>query len=171
MTVDTAEMNGTINHEMNGTISHEVKPVEVLDYDVLIIGAGISGINMAYRIQTNFPSKSYIIIEQRTDMGGTWDLMRYPGIRSDSDLHTFGFAWRAWAEKIPIAEGAKIVKYLKECSAETGIDKKILYRHKVKESRWQSREQKWNLTVEATGEDGEVTKKQFRGQFMVLGTG
>jgi cation diffusion facilitator CzcD-associated flavoprotein CzcO len=157
--------------EMNGSISHESKPVEVLDYDIIILGAGISGINMAYRVQTNFPGRTYTILERRQAMGGTWDLMKYPGIRSDSDLHTFGFAWRPWAEKIPIAEGGKIVKYLKECSAENGIDKKILYRHKVKESKWQSREQKWTLTVEVTDDNEEITTKQFRGQFIVLGTG
>jgi cation diffusion facilitator CzcD-associated flavoprotein CzcO len=163
MTADTPEMNGTI--------SLEVKPIEVVDYDVVIIGAGISGINMAYRVQTNFPDRKYVILEARKAMGGTWDLMKYPGIRSDSDLHTFGFAWKPWTEKVPIAEGAKIVNYLKQCSAEYGIDKKIEYRHKVKECRWQSREQRWTLSVEATGEDEVVTKKLFRGQFIVLGTG
>lgn len=168
---DDSKMNGTMNGTANGTIAKVEKPAEFLDYDVIIVGAGISGINMAYRIQQHFPKYKYVIIEARSAMGGTWDLMKYPGIRSDSDLHTFGFAWRAWEEKIPIAEGHKIVRYLKESSAEYGIDKHILYHHKMKAAHWYSREQSWNLTVEATGTDGEITKKLFRAPFMVLGTG
>ncbi|KAF2431330.1 FAD/NAD(P)-binding domain-containing protein [Tothia fuscella] len=164
---DTSPINGSVN----GTISKMEKPAEIHDVDVIIIGAGISGVNMSYRIQQHFPSKKYVVLEQRAAMGGTWDLMRYPGIRSDSDLHTFGFSWEPWAEKIPIAEGGKIVKYLKQCSEKYGIDKHILYNHKVKEANWQSREQNWTLTVEALGDNGEVTLKKFRGMFMVLGTG
>lgn len=147
------------------------KPVEVIDYDMVIVGAGISGINMAYRFQEHFRKGTYIILEARKAMGGTWDLMKYPGIRSDSDLHSFGFEWKPWSEENPIAEGGKIVRYLKEAAAESGIDKKIQYQHKVKKTNWISREQKWTLEVEATGEDGEKTKKLFRGRFMVLGTG
>jgi cation diffusion facilitator CzcD-associated flavoprotein CzcO len=155
---------------MNGS-AVESKSPEVSDYDIVIVGAGISGINMAYRFQENFPKRTYIILEARNAMGGTWDLMKYPGIRSDSDLHSFGFEWKPWSEENPIAEGAKIVRYLKEAAAENGIDKRILYRHKLKRSSWLSREQKWTLEVEATSEDGEVSKKLFRGKFMVLGTG
>lgn len=149
----------------------ESKPVEVSDYDMVIVGAGISGINMAYRFQEHFRKGTYIILEARNAMGGTWDLMKYPGIRSDSDLHSFGFEWKPWSEENPIAEGGKIVRYLEEAAAENGIDKKIHYQHKVKKTNWSSREQKWTLEVEATGEDGETTKKLFRGKFMVLGTG
>src|ERR1700750_1842929 len=97
--------------------------------------------------------------------------MRYPGIRSDSDLHTFGFSWRPWMYSNPIAEGPLIVKYMKECAAETGIDQHIRYRHKLLSARWLSREQAWTLTVEVTNDDGSKTQKYFRGKFMVLGTG
>jgi cation diffusion facilitator CzcD-associated flavoprotein CzcO len=155
---------------MNGA-AVESKPTQVNDYDMVIVGAGISGINMAYRFQEHFRKGTYIILEARKAMGGTWDLMKYPGIRSDSDLHSFGFEWKPWSEENPIAEGGKIVRYLKEAAAENGIDKKIHYQHKVKKTNWISREQKWTLEVEATGEDGEITKKLFRGRFMVLGTG
>jgi cation diffusion facilitator CzcD-associated flavoprotein CzcO len=168
---DAPKMNGAANGTANGTIAKLEKPKEIHDFDVIIVGAGISGINMAYRIQQHFPKFSYAIIEARAAMGGTWDLMKYPGIRSDSDLHTFGFAWRVWQEKVPIAEGHKIVRYLKESSAEYGIDKHIRYKHKMKEAHWLSREQLWNLTVEVTGPDGEVDKQLFRSSFMVLGTG
>ena len=97
--------------------------------------------------------------------------MRYPGIRSDSDLHSFGFAWRPWEEKVPIAEGYKIIKYMKESAAMYGIDKKILYRHRMVDVFWLSREQAWTLTIEVTNADGEKEIKYFRGKFLVLGTG
>jgi cation diffusion facilitator CzcD-associated flavoprotein CzcO len=151
--------------------TRDVDTRSVQDVDFLIVGAGISGINMSYRFQQHFPSKSYLVLEQRETMGGTWDLMRYPGIRSDSDLHTFGFAWRPWEEKEPIAEGYKILKYMNESAALYGIDKKILYRHRVLEANWSSREQAWTLVVEATEEDGSATKKHFRAPFLVMGTG
>lgn len=160
-----------INYGTMNDSTVDSKPVEVSDYDMVIVGAGISGINMAYRFQEHFKNGTYIILEARKAMGGTWDLMKYPGIRSDSDLHSFGFEWKPWSEEIPIAEGYKIVRYLKEAAAENGIDKKIRYRHKVKKTSWLSREQKWTLEVEATGEGGEITKKLFCGRFMVLGTG
>lgn len=147
-------------------------PIEIHDFDMLIIGAGISGINMAYRYQESFPKRRYVVLEQRENMGGTWDLMRYPGIRSDSDLYTFGFAWRPWPEKIPIAEGGAILKYMKESAAQYGIDKNILFQHKVKESNWSSREQAWTVKVDVTdGQSGKTSVKHFRGKFMVLGTG
>jgi cation diffusion facilitator CzcD-associated flavoprotein CzcO len=146
-------------------------PVEVEEYDMLIIGAGISGINTAYRFKSAFPKKSYVVLEARANMGGTWDLMRYPGIRSDSDLHTFGFAWRPWSFGNPIAEGGLIVQYLKECAAAEGVDQKIKYKHKLKEARWQSRDQSWTLSVEVTNDNGSTYRKLFRGKFMVLGTG
>lgn len=152
--------------------AEKVPPViELHDYDMIIVGAGISGINMAYRTQSMLKGKSYVILERRQNMGGTWDIMRYPGIRSDSDLYTFGFAWRPWNQGSPIAEGPLIAKYMKECAAETGIDKHIMYSHRVVEAQWQSREQAWTLEVEATSQDGTKTTKFFRGSFMVLGTG
>jgi cation diffusion facilitator CzcD-associated flavoprotein CzcO len=146
-------------------------PTEVEEYDMVIIGAGISGINTAYRFKTAFPKKSYVVLEARANMGGTWDLMRYPGIRSDSDLHTFGFAWRPWSFPNPIAEGGLIVKYLKECATAEGVDKNIRYKHKLKSASWQSRESAWTLSAEVTNEDGTIATKLFRGKFMVLGTG
>jgi cation diffusion facilitator CzcD-associated flavoprotein CzcO len=140
-------------------------------YDIIIVGAGISGINMAYRTHTSLRGKSYVVLEARAAMGGTWDLMRYPGVRSDSDLHTFGFAWRPWTMSNPIARGGAIVQYLKESAAETGIEDRILYRHKVRECCWRSREQSWTLEVEETLAGGAVRKKAFRAKFVVLGTG
>jgi cation diffusion facilitator CzcD-associated flavoprotein CzcO len=145
--------------------------IEVEEFDMIIVGAGISGINMAYRAQSMLKGKSYVVLERRENMGGTWDIMRYPGIRSDSDLYTFGFSWKPWNQGSPIAKGPLIVEYMKDCAAEFGIDKNIRYEHRLIEARWLSREQSWTLTVEATYKDGSKAIKYFRGSFVVLGTG
>lgn len=85
-----------------------------VDYDVVIVGAGISGINFAYRLQEKNPDLSFTILEGRHEIGGTWSLFQYPGIRSDSDLYTFGFPWRPWSENTSIAKGELIINYMKE---------------------------------------------------------
>ncbi|KAI9658279.1 MAG: hypothetical protein M1821_002412 [Bathelium mastoideum] len=135
-------------------------------WDVVIIGAGISGINSAYRVQTQLPSKSYTILEARGGIGGTWDLFKYPGIRSDSDLHTFGFPWRPWQEQKVIADGASIVKYVRETASMFGIDQHIQYHHKVTSMDWSSDEQSWTLTVLVDDEE-----KYFHAKFIILSTG
>ena len=140
---------------------------ETHDFDVLIVGAGISGINAAYRLQTQLPAgTTYAILESRGAIGGTWDLFKYPGIRSDSDLYTFGFPWRPWTEGKAIAEAPLILKYLAESVRETGIDKHILFRHKVETADWSSDDVCWNLEV---GVDGKTAK--FSGRFLIFGTG
>ncbi|TWU77428.1 hypothetical protein ED733_006581 [Metarhizium rileyi] len=138
-----------------------------VDYDVVIVGAGISGINMAYRLQERNPELSYCIVDGRHEMGGTWSLFQYPGIRSDSDLYTFGFPWRIWEEKQPIAHGSLILKYLKESAAEQGIDKNIKFRHEVKTMSWSSASSSWTLDLVANGTD----KTKLRSRFIFLGTG
>lgn len=138
-----------------------------IDYDIVIVGAGISGINSAHHIQTNFPHLSYTILEARHTFGGTWSLFQYPGIRSDSDLHTFGFQWRPWPERYAIAEGPAIIKYLKDCTEAEGIDKHIQYHHKVLAADWSSKTKCWSLDVEVNGEK----RKTIRTRFAVLGTG
>src|ERR1700689_4541126 len=90
--------------------------------DVLIVGAGISGIGCAYHLQTEQPQKSYLILEGRESTGGTWDLFRYPGIRSDSDLHTFGYEFKPWPGEKAIADGPSILHYIRETASENGID-------------------------------------------------
>jgi len=135
-------------------------------YDVIIVGAGISGINAAYRFQTQTPNKSFTILEARDSVGGTWDLFKYPGIRSDSDLHTFGFPWQPWTEQKAIADGRSIVDYIKKTAADHGIDKKIQYRHKLLTADWSSDQQIWKILVDAGG-----TKQYYHAHFVLFSTG
>ena len=96
-------------------------------FDVLIVGAGLSGIGAGYHLQQKCPGKSYVILEGRDCIGGTWDLFRYPGIRSDSDMFTLGYSFKPWTEPKAIADGPRILNYVRETAAENGIDKHIRY--------------------------------------------
>ena len=117
-------------------------------FDVIVIGAGISGIGAGYHLQTKCPEKSYAILEGRDTIGGTWDLFKYPGIRSDSDMYTLGFSFFPWKEKEAIADGPSILKYLDETSKKFNIDKKIKFNHYVKDASWCSEKSMWTLEVE-----------------------
>jgi len=125
-------------------------------FDVVIIGAGLSGIGAGYRLQTRCPQKSYVILEARADIGGTWDLFRYPGIRSDSDVATFSYPFRPWKDSRVLADGASIVKYLRETAQEFGIDKHFRFRQRVISASWSSEDARW--TVEAKTETGETIR-------------
>jgi len=129
--------------------------------DVLIIGAGISGIGAAYYLQRDHPQRSYAILEARGASGGTWDLFRYPGVRSDSDLYTFGFEFRPWRSGNAIADGDSILTYLRETAAEYGIDRRIRYHSKAVAASWSSDDACWTVTVEntETGKRDMVTCK------------
>ena len=96
-------------------------------FDVVVVGAGISGVGAGYHLQANCPDRSYVILEGRERMGGTWDLFRYPGIRSDSDMYTLGFSFKPWTNAKAIADGPSILSYLEETAAEHGIDRHIRY--------------------------------------------
>src|SRR4029077_833633 len=98
--------------------------------DVLIVGAGISGVSAAWHLQARCPTKSYPILEARHDLGGTWNLFRYPGVRSDSDMYTLGFRFRPWSSTKAIVDGPSILTYVRETAAKSGIDTHIRYRHK-----------------------------------------
>jgi cation diffusion facilitator CzcD-associated flavoprotein CzcO len=137
-----------------------------MDYDIIIVGAGISGINAAYRIQSQLPNHRYAILEARNAIGGTWDLFRYPGIRSDSDLFTFGFSWNPWNQDNPIAEGASISKYMRDTAAQYGIDKHIHFQHRLLAADWSSADNVWKLAVEHEGEP-----KTYTARFVIFGTG
>lgn len=135
--------------------------------DVLIVGAGISGINAAYRICEAFPQWSYTILEARDELGGTWSLFQYPGIRSDSDLHTFGFAWDPWTEDRAIADGPSILKYMKTVAGKHGIDKYIKYHHSVTALNWSSEAQRWTAEVTVHGAE----KRKICSRFVFVATG
>ncbi len=122
--------------------------------DVLIVGAGISGIGAAYYLQDRCPSRRYAILESRDDLGGTWDLFRYPGVRSDSDMHTLGYSFKPWNRTEAIAEGPAILKYLRETAREFGIDRHIRFGQRVRSASWSTAQACW--TVEA--EVGELRK-------------
>jgi monooxygenase len=124
--------------------------------DVLIVGAGLSGIGVAYHLQTNCPKKTFAILEARGAIGGTWDLFRYPGIRSDSDMHTLGYRFRAWRGEKSIADGPSILDYVRDTAREYGIERKIRFGHKVLRASWSSSEARWTLDV--TGPDGGALK-------------
>ena len=125
--------------------------------DVVIVGAGISGISAAWHLQDRCPGKSYAILESRANLGGTWDLFKYPGIRSDSDMYTLGFRFKPWTSKKAIADGPSIMAYLEETAAEFGIDQHIRYRHKVVAVDWSDADNRWSLRVEHDGEEVEIT--------------
>ncbi|KAK4496161.1 hypothetical protein PRZ48_012141 [Zasmidium cellare] len=121
-----------------------------IDYDVIVIGAGISGINFAYRLQQRCPELSYTILESRHEVGGTWSLFRYPGIRSDTDFYTYGFSWRIWKMSTRIAQGHLIREYLNHSARENGIDGRIECNRHVNAAKWSSSSHTWTLDV--TGE-------------------
>lgn len=136
--------------------------------DVLIVGAGISGIGAAYHLQTMCPDRTYTILEGRPDLGGTWDLFRYPGVRSDSDMHTLGFSFKPWKEAKAIADGPSILRYLHETAEEFGIDRHIRFHHLVTSASWDSRTATW--TVSATRSDtGETVQIACNFLFMCSG--
>ena len=119
--------------------------------DVVIVGAGLSGIGAGVHLYENCPTKSYLILEGRPAMGGTWDLFRYPGIRSDSDMYTLGFPFRPWAGEKAIVDGAAIRAYVEETAREFGIDKHIRFGCRVTAADWSSADARWTVTVEAEG--------------------
>ena len=119
--------------------------------DVLIVGAGLSGVGAGCHLRTSFPDKSCAILEARDSIGGTWDLFRYPGIRSDSDMYTLGYRFRPWSDAKAIADGPSILNYVRETAREYGVDEKIRFGHRVVRAEWSTAEASW--TVEATRTD------------------
>lgn len=114
--------------------------------DVVVVGAGLSGIGAGYHLQTMSPDRSYVILEGRDELGGTWDLFKYPGVRSDSDMHTLGFSFKPWTEAKSIADGPSILAYLKETVAQFGIDQHIRYGQLVSKAEWSSDNATWTVT-------------------------
>ncbi|ORA21814.1 flavin-containing monooxygenase [Mycobacterium aquaticum] len=126
-------------------------------FDVVIVGAGISGISTAWHLQDRCPDKSYVILERRENIGGTWDLFKYPGIRSDSDMFTLGFRFKPWESAKSIADGRSIWNYINEAAVENGIDKHIRTGHRVLSVDWSDAENRWTVNVETGGETKQIT--------------
>ena len=136
-------------------------------HQVVIIGAGLSGIGTACHLKSTLPDVDFVILEGRANLGGTWDLFRYPGIRSDSDMHTLGYEFKPWTEAKAIADGPSILRYLRDTAAEYDIERRIRYRHKLLRAAWSSDDRAWTLTVE-TGSD---ERQQIRCGFLLMCSG
>ena len=134
--------------------------------DVLIVGAGLSGIGAAWHLQDRCPNKSYAILEAREAIGGTWDLFRYPGIRSDSDMYTLGYRFRPWTEAKSIADGPSILRYVTDTAREAGIDRHIRFEHKVVAAHWHSDDAQWEVEADTPG--GHFT---LRANFLLMCSG
>ena len=140
--------------------------MSVTDVDVVIIGAGISGLGAAYRITERNPGTSYVILERREQLGGTWDLFRYPGVRSDSSIFTLCFPWEPWTKDERVADGGDIRGYLNDTARKYGLDQHIEFNTLVRSADWDSSTDTWTVTAEHDGDD--VT---YRGRFVFFGSG
>ncbi|KAM7198254.1 hypothetical protein V8F20_006281 [Naviculisporaceae sp. PSN 640] len=151
--------------------------VGLVEVDILIIGAGLSGINAGYRVQKELPHKSFAILEGRSQVGGTWGFWKYPGIRSDSTMRLFGLPWYPWPSNITMADGPVIRKYLEDAATSQGLDKKIRLNHRVANCEWSSLENCWTVSVDVVQNDdrgGEplvVGHKKFKAHWIINAAG
>jgi monooxygenase len=153
---------GLSMHNPVDAVSEIATPPGSVDYfDVLIVGAGLSGIGAAAHLQDQLPGKTYAILESRQALGGTWDLFRYPGVRSDSDMYTLGYAFKPWTGSKSIADGASIKSYIAEVAVERGIDRHIKYGHRAVRAQWSSQEAAWTVVVEREGQGQILIRCNF----------
>ncbi|GAA1942513.1 flavin-containing monooxygenase [Nocardioides marmoribigeumensis] len=139
--------------------------------DLVVVGAGLSGIGAAHHFSTAFPDRSYAVLEGRGAMGGTWDLFRYPGVRSDSDMVTLGYSFRPWTDPTTMAGGDAIRDYIRDTAREGGIDGHVRYHHRVLAADWSSEDGEWRLTVERGAPDEEPVTEEIRASFLMGCTG
>src|SRR5688500_11461242 len=143
-------------------------------FDVLIVGAGLSGLGAAAHLRMRWPGESFVILEGREAMGGTWDLLRYPGVRSDSDMYPLGYRFRPWRDAKAIADGPAILEYIRATAAEFDLDKEIHYGHRVRRAEWSSADSRWRVDVvrsfPQSRKDAEETVR-FTCNFLYLCTG
>ena len=137
-------------------------------FDVMIVGAGLSGVGAACHLRQRHPRKSFALLEGRNAMGGTWDLFRYPGVRSDSDMYTLGYRFRPWRDAKAIADAPSILNYIRDTAAEFDVDKEIRYGHRVRHASWSTPDARWTVEAE-TGPEKSVAK--FTCNFLYLCTG
>jgi monooxygenase len=137
-------------------VQHDLR-MKMEHVDVLIVGAGLSGIGAGYHLQAKCPGKTYAIFEARDDIGGTWDLFRYPGIRSDSDMYTLGYSFKPWREAKSIADGPSILNYVRETARDHGIDRHIRFNHRIVRAEWSSADARWTIEAER-GDTGETVR-------------
>ena len=137
-------------------------------FDIVIIGGGLSGIGAACHLEKNCPGKTYTILESRESVGGTWDLFRYPGVRSDSDMHTLGYSFKPWTQPKAIADGPSILRYIKETAAEYDIEKHIRLKHRVESADWSEKEARWEVTAQSGDTQEPVT---IHAQFILVCAG
>ncbi len=151
-----------VKEESGGSSQAQVESV-----DVLIVGAGISGIGMAVHLRDKCPGKSFALVERRDEIGGTWNLFQYPGIRSDSDMHTLGFKFEPWTEQKAIADGPSIMNYLHRIKAKHDLEKQIHFGHKVLSASWSSEDARWTVTAEKSDGSHAV----MHANFLYMGSG
>ena len=140
-------------------------------FDVLIVGAGLSGIGAGFHLQQKCPAKRFVILEGRDCIGGTWDLFRYPGVRSDSDMFTMGYSFKPWVESKAIADGSQILNYVRETATENGIDQKIRYRHRVKRASWSTADARWTVEADRNVGEGATETVAFTCNFLFVCSG
>lgn len=139
--------------------------------DIVIVGAGLSGINTAYRLQKDLPHRTFAILEARDGIGGTWDFWKYPGIRSDSSMSMYGFPWHPWPHDAEMGEAHDLKAYIEDAAASQGIDKKIRFRHRLTSASWDSDEQCWTILVDVSHHDGITEKKEFKAWWFIIASG
>ncbi|KAL2125580.1 hypothetical protein VTJ04DRAFT_1945 [Mycothermus thermophilus] len=146
--------------------------MEAENLDIVIVGAGLSGINAAYRVKTELPHHSFAVLERRTEMGGTWSFWKYPGFRTDSAMALFGFPWRPWTSDLTMAPGPLIHRYIEESAAAANLTDKIRFGHRVTSGDWDSDEQRWTLRVEVTDPaTGDVTTRIIKAWWIIFASG
>jgi cation diffusion facilitator CzcD-associated flavoprotein CzcO len=157
-------MNGTTSAHANGHVS------SATTLDVLVVGGGISGINSAYRISTLLPDSTFAILEARHEIGGTWSQFNYPGVRSDSDLHTLGFSFNPWKSSNTIAKGESIMAYLKSTVQKFDLEKYFRFGQKVVAADWRDEDQRWRVEVDVI-EGGDTRRVVYWTKWLICGTG
>ena len=150
------------------TGASQQQPSEGQHVDVLLVGAGLSGVAAGYYLQTRCPNKSYVILEARDAIGGTWDLFRYPAVRSDSDMYTLGYSFRPWSSDVALADGASILNYVRDTAAHFGIDRGIKFGHRVVRASWNSADALWTVEAEV-GPEKAIARYTCNFLFMCSG--